>query len=137
MQYLQRITVPLVACLLLAMPLTTQVSSVESTPPEKIKIGAALPLSGWGAASAETPQTFSYKMWAEELNAQGGIYVKDYDRRIPVELILYDDKTDPGTTVKMVSTSSILMPPALSVSGKTACHNPWPQKTNVKLQGLS
>jgi len=71
------------------------------TAPAKIKIGAALPLSCWAAADAERPQLFNYNMWIEDLNAEGGIYVKDYDKRIPVELILYDDKCDPGTTVKM------------------------------------
>jgi len=38
----------------------------------------------------------------EQANARGGIYVPEYDKKIPVELVLYDDKSDPGTTVKMV-----------------------------------
>jgi branched-chain amino acid transport system substrate-binding protein len=41
-------------------------------------------------------------MWAEEVNAKGGIYVKSYDKRLPVEIIRYDDKSDIGTAVKLM-----------------------------------
>jgi branched-chain amino acid transport system substrate-binding protein len=44
----------------------------------------------------------NYDMWVEEVNAKGGIYVKSYDKRLPVEIIRYDDKSDIGTAVKLV-----------------------------------
>ena len=44
----------------------------------------------------------NYKMWVEEVNAKGGIYVKEYGKKLPVELIIYDDKSDVGTMVKLV-----------------------------------
>ena len=40
-------------------------------------------------------------MWAEDVNARGGIYVKEYNARIPVEMKYYDNKSDPGTCAKM------------------------------------
>jgi len=41
-------------------------------------------------------------MWAEEVNAAGGLYVEEYGKRIPVEIIRYDDTSDPGTGVKLL-----------------------------------
>lgn len=68
--------------------------------PEKIKFGMAIALSGWLAPDAEG-QVLTTKMFFEEVNAQGGIFVPEYNKKIPVDLIIYDDKSDPGTTLKM------------------------------------
>lgn len=70
--------------------------------PETLKFGAAIQLSGSVAAAADELQLRDWKLWVEQTNAKGGIYVPEYDKQLPVELILYDDKSDPGTTVKMV-----------------------------------
>jgi branched-chain amino acid transport system substrate-binding protein len=69
---------------------------------DKIVIGAAISLSGPYAAGAEITQVPNYKMWVEEVNAQGGIFVKQFKKKLPVELIIYDDKSDLGTAVKLV-----------------------------------
>lgn len=70
-------------------------------PPETIKFGAGLQLSGWAVGDAELAHTQPYEMWIDQLNEQGGIYVKDYDMRIPVEFIVYDTESDIGKTVRM------------------------------------
>jgi len=59
MTYAKRIVVLGLAFALLALPLAT--SNAATAVPDKIKIGAALPLSGWAASSAESPQTLNYK----------------------------------------------------------------------------
>jgi branched-chain amino acid transport system substrate-binding protein len=69
---------------------------------DKILIGTAISLSGPYAPGAGMTQIPNYKMWVEEVNAKGGIYVKQYKKRLPVELIMYDDKSDLGTAVKLV-----------------------------------
>jgi len=69
--------------------------------PEKIKFGSALELSGWAVGDTELAHTINYNLWAEQLNAEGGIYVKDYDKRIPVELIIYDSESDIAKTVSL------------------------------------
>ncbi len=69
---------------------------------DKIRIGNAIALSGPYAAGAGMTQIPNYDMWAEEVNAKGGIYVKSYGKRLPVEIIRYDDKSDIGTAVKLV-----------------------------------
>jgi len=36
----------------------------------------------------------------EDVNADGGIYVKEFDKKIPVEILRYDDTSDVGTAVQ-------------------------------------
>lgn len=69
--------------------------------PEKIRIGNAICLSGPFAIGATLSQVNPYKLWVEQTNAKGGIYVPKYKKRIPVEYIVYDDRSDIETTVKM------------------------------------
>jgi branched-chain amino acid transport system substrate-binding protein len=69
---------------------------------DKIRIGQAVSLSGGNAiihmAGAFVPQT----LWVESVNAKGGIYVKEYGKKLPIEWIQYDDKSDHGTMVKLI-----------------------------------
>ena len=69
---------------------------------DKIVIGTAISLSGAYSAGAGMSQIPNYHMWVEEVNAKGGIFVREYNKRLPVELIVYDDKSDIGTAVKLV-----------------------------------
>jgi branched-chain amino acid transport system substrate-binding protein len=74
----------------------------ESIPePEKILIGNPIALSGPNAQGAMLSQIPPYDLWAEEINADGGIYVKEYDKKIPVEIIRYDDTSDIGTSLQL------------------------------------
>jgi branched-chain amino acid transport system substrate-binding protein len=41
-------------------------------------------------------------MWVDDVNAAGGIYVKDYDKKLPVEMKVYDDKSDVGTVARNI-----------------------------------
>lgn len=69
-------------------------------PKDKIKIGVSLPLSGiFGPACAiEIPP--AVKMIIDEYNAKGGLYIPEYGKRIPIELIMYDCKSDVETLVR-------------------------------------
>jgi branched-chain amino acid transport system substrate-binding protein len=42
-----------------------------------------------------------YKAWVPEINADGGIFVAEYDKKLPVELLIYDDKSDVGTAARL------------------------------------
>lgn len=67
---------------------------------DKILIGASRPLSGPLSFFEENAFGPLYKMWVEEVNARGGIYVKEYGKKLPVELLVYDDKSDMGTMTR-------------------------------------
>jgi branched-chain amino acid transport system substrate-binding protein len=60
-----------------------------------IKIGFTVALSGTGAP-AGTEQLRAYEICADWINAQGGLYLRDYGRRIPIKLVYYDDGSDPA-----------------------------------------
>lgn len=92
----------LTACIvLLVFLIGVPVTSFSQTK-DKIRIGTAIGLSGWYAPGAKMTQTTNYDLWVEDVNAKGGIYLKSLNKRLPVELITYDDKSDIGTTVKLV-----------------------------------
>jgi branched-chain amino acid transport system substrate-binding protein len=39
-------------------------------------------------------------LWLGKINADGGIYVEEYGKKLPVEYLIYDDATDVGTMVR-------------------------------------
>lgn len=69
---------------------------------DKIIIGNAISLSGPYAAGSIPTQVNPYDMWVKEVNERGGIYVKKYGKKLPVEILRYDDKSDRGTCVRLV-----------------------------------
>lgn len=78
------------------------VCATNSLAKDKIVIGASRSLSGplaFFEANAFGPL---YKMWVDEVNARGGIYVKEYGKKLPVEMRVYDDKSDMGTMTRLL-----------------------------------
>ena len=75
--------------------------AASETAPAKIRIGCAIALSGPNSLGALSSQLNEYKLWVEQTNEKGGIFVPKYNKRIPVELIVYDDRSDIETCVKM------------------------------------
>ncbi len=69
---------------------------------DKIVIGGARPLSGYAAFYEANAFGPIYKMWGEEVNAKGGIFVKEYGRKLPVEFKIYDNKSDIGTMTRLL-----------------------------------
>lgn len=43
-----------------------------------------------------------YQMWVDEINADGGIYVEEYGKKLPIEFIQYDDKSDIATMTQLL-----------------------------------
>jgi branched-chain amino acid transport system substrate-binding protein len=62
-------------------------------PKDKIRIGRAVSLTGPNALIAKSASIAVYDLWVDEVNAKGGIYVKEYKKRLPIELIVYDDES--------------------------------------------
>jgi branched-chain amino acid transport system substrate-binding protein len=69
---------------------------------DKIRIGWVTSLSGVNASGVPVTSGNVYEMWVEEVNAKGGIYVKQYGKKLPLEVIKYDDKSDIGTMTKLL-----------------------------------
>lgn len=71
-----------------------------STAPASIKVGTLYASSGPFSAIS-MPVYKGLKLWVHEINAQGGVYVKPYDKKIPVKLIAYDDQSSTSTATTL------------------------------------
>jgi branched-chain amino acid transport system substrate-binding protein len=77
------------------------VCTTNSLAKDKIVVGMARPLSGWMAVIGDSAFRPVYETWVAEVNAEGGIYVKEYGKKLPIELLIYDDKSDVGTMTRL------------------------------------
>jgi branched-chain amino acid transport system substrate-binding protein len=64
-----------------------------------IRIGYSLSATGPYALGAGITQAPNYALWREQVNARGGLLVKDQGRR-PVEYVAIDDRSDVDTAVR-------------------------------------
>ena len=64
-----------------------------------IKLGAIAPKTGPLAGGAVVTQWPNVQLWVEQINARGGLQVGD--KQMMIELIEYDDKTNPGEHIKL------------------------------------
>jgi branched-chain amino acid transport system substrate-binding protein len=82
--------------------LLVSVCATNSLAKDKIIIGQAVSLSGPLASSNSFVSAPYYDFWVKVVNAEGGIYVKGYGKKLPVELLIYDDKSDIGTMTRLL-----------------------------------
>ena len=59
--------------------------------PKSIKIGYATSLSGPQAAGAMLTTVPNYRLWVDDVNKAGGLMLKKYNKRVPIEVIEIDD----------------------------------------------
>jgi len=64
-----------------------------------IKLGAIAPKTGGLAGGAVVTQWPNVQLWVEEVNARGGLNVAG--EMMTIELVEYDDKTNPGEHIKL------------------------------------
>ncbi len=65
-----------------------------------VRIGYAIARTGPWAAGAQVSQEPNYLLWAEQVNAAGGLALKGGGARRPIELIGYDDRSETETCVR-------------------------------------
>jgi branched-chain amino acid transport system substrate-binding protein len=69
---------------------------------DKIRVGWVTSLSGVNAPGVMVTSGNVYKMWVEEVNARGGLMIKEYGKKLPLDVTMYDDKSDIGTMTKLL-----------------------------------
>ena len=70
--------------------------------PKTIRIGYAVSLSGVNAQGAATTTLPGYDLWVKDVNDKGGIMVKEFGKRIPVEVVAkYDDASTAETLLRL------------------------------------
>src|SRR6201996_2453362 len=82
------------AVLVAGLAVATQAMAADA--PAEIKIGTLYASSG-RFASISMPVYSGLKLWVEQKNAEGGVYVKAFDKKIPVKLVSYDDQSNTAT----------------------------------------
>ena len=71
--------------------------------PAYIEIGASIPLTGkFGSLGTQVKPGYAYAV--ADINAAGGVYVKEFDKKIPLRLTIYDDESDPTKAVSKMET---------------------------------
>ena len=89
-----------IICLLIFGLVLIGVSVVSASEKAEIVFGFSTPITG-ALEYAGVPSKKGYEAWAEMVNAQGGIYVEEYKKKLPVRLVYYDDKTNPTTAARI------------------------------------
>jgi branched-chain amino acid transport system substrate-binding protein len=68
---------------------------------EKIVCGMSRPISGPLAIIGDSAFAPIYNTWVPMVNDEGGIYLEEYGKKLPLELLIYDDKSDVGTMTRL------------------------------------
>ena len=76
-------------------------SALAAEERNEILIGTHIPLSGVGAMIG-AEQKWAYDQAIKDINEAGGIYVKEYGKKLPVNVIFMDDESDPGKAAAAV-----------------------------------
>jgi branched-chain amino acid transport system substrate-binding protein len=82
---------------------TEEAAAPTGDAPAAIEIGAVVPLTGPFAGGGGQVKA-GYELAVEDINKEGGIFVKAYNAKIPVHLTLLDDESDPTKTVSHLET---------------------------------
>ncbi len=69
-----------------------------ATAPDQIVIGCTLPLTGRFAGNGIEVKD-GYEIAVQHINEDGGIFVKEFGKKIPVKLVMYNDESDPQKAV--------------------------------------
>lgn len=75
--------------------------------PEAIKLGTSMSLTGTFSLSAEKWGGMT-EVFEKVINEKGGIFVKEFNKRIPIKFIYYDDKSVPATSTQMYERLAIV-----------------------------
>jgi branched-chain amino acid transport system substrate-binding protein len=90
----------LVFCLVLLMTMAiTGPDLTWAKGPKEIKIGTTIALSGRFKGLVGTFDKLSNE-WAGLINERGGIYVKEYGKKLPIKFEIYDDASKPENARK-------------------------------------
>jgi branched-chain amino acid transport system substrate-binding protein len=91
----------IIAVILFAVIVAGCTGPTEEAQPANVKIGLVAPLSG-GASSTGNDMKQAAILAVEEINAEGGVYVQEYGKKLPLVLVEGDTQTSPSEGVTAV-----------------------------------
>jgi len=104
--------------LALSAPMSGTAGAAAKT---EILVGTPLPVTGMLAAAA-LEQKWAYEQAVADINKKGGIFVKEYGKKLPVRLIIGDAESDPGKAVAAMERLIKLDKVDVMLSGFTTNH---------------
>src|SRR5262249_50620041 len=75
---------------------------VAQEAPKSIKVGYVISLSGPQSAGAMLTTVPNYRLWVDEINKAGGLNLKKYGKKIPIEATEIDDRSNNEDMVRLV-----------------------------------
>jgi branched-chain amino acid transport system substrate-binding protein len=69
--------------------------------PANIRFGYAITMSGPLGPGADSTTVSAYKLWQKSVNDAGGISLKKFNKKVPIELVGYDDQGKPDELLKL------------------------------------
>jgi branched-chain amino acid transport system substrate-binding protein len=75
-------------------------ANAQKAAPSEIRIGALYASSG-PYASISMPVFDGFKLWVDQVNAEGGAQVGAFGKKIPLKLIAYDDQSSTATAATL------------------------------------
>lgn len=95
--------------------------------PKEILIGGTISVTG-PLSKIVGPFKKLAKSWQDMINEQGGIWVREYKKRLPVKFIVYDDKSDQATSLKYYE-RLVTVDKVHILIGPFGSHNSFPAAT--------
>lgn len=83
-------------CLITLFPFS---GANAETAPSQIKIGTTVSESGYMAEDS-VPSFKGRKLAVDLVNKKGGLFLSKYNKKVPIKLIYYDDKSEPSEAVR-------------------------------------
>ena len=79
--------------------------------PKSIKVGYAISLSGFNAPGAGITTLPNYRLWVDDVNKAGGMMLKKYGKKVPIEVTEIDDNSKnedlPRLTEKLMAVDKV------------------------------
>jgi branched-chain amino acid transport system substrate-binding protein len=73
----------------------------QAAAPDKLRFGYAVTQSGPLAPGADSTTISAYKLWQKRVNDAGGIALKKFNKKVPIEYVSYDDQGKPDELLKL------------------------------------
>ena len=110
---------------ILILGLITAGCAPKAPKKESIRIGFSTSLTGIYAPGNDSKLN-AIILWSEQVNAKGGIQVKDIGKKLPVELVYYDDKSSTEEAIRIYER-------LITVEKVDLLFSPWGTTLNMAL----
>jgi ABC-type branched-subunit amino acid transport system substrate-binding protein len=96
----RRVALSLAASLAASFVSLALATPAAAQAPTEIRVGATVAVTGPFSAEVGHFKKMM-ELWAETINAKGGIQLREYGKRLPIKMVVYDDTSKPPDAVRL------------------------------------